>query len=78
MIPTPCMPTGVPAPYLMTADELLRFLRVDEQDLRFPEKFVENARKKYGLRAVQVGRCVYFKLDDVLKYLELQQERNPR
>lgn len=77
LLPVVCFPDGRPVPFLLTRDELLKFLRVDEDELRFPEKRIETMRKN-GLRAVQCGRRVLFKLDDVLRFLQQEQERNPR
>jgi len=56
------MPDGRPAPFLMNTQELAQFLRLD---VRFPADSIERMRR-HGLKAVQVSRHVFFKLDDVL------------
>jgi len=68
------MPNGMPAPFLMTESELAEFLRLD---VRFTRDSIDRMRK-HGLRAIQVSKHVLFKLDDVLDWLCLQQERVPR
>ena len=73
---TPYMPDGTPAPYLMTQDDLLKFLRVD--NVKFPRATVDRMRRLHGLKAVQVSRNVLFQLPDVLDFLQREQERNPR
>lgn len=73
-IPTPCMPSGSPAPYLMTADELAQFMRLD---VKFPRDTIERMRKEHGLRAVRVSTHVLYQLSDVLDFLREEQERNP-
>jgi hypothetical protein len=70
-----CMPSGKPAPYLMTHEELVEFLRIQ---VKFPRAAVERMRKVLGLKAVQVSRRVLFRLPDVLDFIEKSQERNPR
>ena len=69
------MPDGRPAPYLMTLDELIEFLRIES---RFPGQTVRYYREKYGLKAIQIGKYVRFRLTDVLHFLDKEQERNPR
>jgi len=57
-IPPPFMPDGRPAPFLMTPDELVEFLRLDH--LKFPLAVVNRMRKRARpLHAVQVGRKVF-------------------
>lgn len=74
----PCMPDGTPAPYLLTQDEAIRFLRLDECGVRFPAESFRNLRNKYHLQAVQVGKGVRFPLPELLNVLERMQQENPR
>jgi len=70
----PCMPDGRPAPFLMNAQELAQFLRLN---VRSPGDSIERMRR-HGLKAVQVSRHVLFRLEDVLDWLHIQQDRVPR
>lgn len=40
----------------------------------FPKKTIQRYRR-LGLRTVRIGRRVWFRLDDVLRFLDQQQER---
>lgn len=61
-----------PAPFLMSRDEAIRFLRLNESKTRFPAKAIQRYRHM-GLRTVRVGRCAWYRLDDVLRFLDGQQ-----
>ena len=73
-LPPVFMPGGRPAPYLMTQDDLVEFLRLE---VRFPRDSIDRMRT-HGLQACQVGRRVLFRLTDVLEFLDREQRRNPR
>lgn len=66
--------TTRPAPFLMRQDEVAAFFRLHETNTKFPEKTIQRYRRM-GLRTVRVGRRVWFRLDDVLRFLDEQQER---
>ncbi len=66
--------TTQPAPFLMRADEVAAFFRLHESKTKFPEKTIQRYRR-IGLRTVRVGRRVWFRLDDVLRFLDDQQDR---
>lgn len=63
-----------PCPFLMSLDDVTAFFRLAESRTRFPRKTIERYRA-LGLRTVRVGRRVWFRLDDVLRFLDEQQER---
>ena len=63
-----------PAPFLLSRDEVIRFLRLNDSRTRFPAKAIQRYRGM-GLRTVRVGRCVWYRLDDVLRFLDAQQTR---
>jgi len=71
----PYMPDGRPAPHVLTADEAAEFLRLDGGN---PAETLRYYRETAGLRAVQLGRRVRFRLTDLLRFLDDQQARNPR
>lgn len=61
------MPDGKPAPYVLTAEDVCAFLRLDGT----PSRQRLDAIRAAGLRGRRVGAGVRFILPDVLKYLEL-------
>ncbi len=66
--------TTQPVPFLMRADEVAAFFRLHESKTKFPEKTIQRYRRM-GLRTVRVGRRVWFRLDDVLRFLDERQDR---
>ena len=70
----PYMPDGRPVPLFLTLEELILLLRIR---VRFPEKTIERMRHR-GLKGVQVSKRVLFRLDNVLEFMDMEQERNPR
>ncbi|MEQ9095395.1 MAG: hypothetical protein RIE32_03945 [Phycisphaerales bacterium] len=58
----------------MGFDDLIDFLRL--HDIAHPRASIYRYRK-LGLRSVRVGRRVWFRLDDVLAFLEAQQQALP-
>lgn len=67
-----------PVPFLMTEADLIRFLRLDETGVGRPGETLTYYRKKSLLKATQVGRCLRYRLPDVLEFLENAKELNPR
>lgn len=67
-----------PVPFLMTESELIRFLRLDETGVQNPSETLWRYRKQGSLKATRVGRCLRYRLPDVLAFLETAQELNPR
>ncbi len=63
-----------PAPFLMNRDEMAAFFRLQDSRTKFPEKTLQRYRRM-GLKTVRVGRRVFFRLDDVLRFLDQQQDR---
>ncbi len=74
-IPPVYLPDGRPAPFLMTLEELVDFLRLN---VNHPRDTVDRMRRVHGLRSVQVSKRVLYQLPDVLDFLQQEQERNPR
>jgi hypothetical protein len=64
----------MPAPFLMSRDEAIRFFRLYHSGTRFPAKAIARYRGM-GLATVRVGRCVWYRLDDALRFLDAQQAR---
>jgi hypothetical protein len=56
------MPSGRPAPYLMTQDEVLELLRIDA---RQPNQAINRIRREGHLPAIRVGKRNLFRSSDV-------------
>lgn len=69
--------TARPAPFLMSRDDLTDMLRLNDSKTKFPSKTIQRCRK-LGLRSTRIGRRVWFRLDDVLRFLDQQQDRLAR
>ena len=63
-----------PCPWIMTADEVVRFCRIDSER---PDKVVERLREK-GLRGVKIGQHVRFIRDEVIRFLKQLAIDDPR
>lgn len=63
-----------PAPFLLSRDDLTDLLRLHDSKTKFPSKTIQRYRK-LGLPSIRVGRRVWFRLDDVLGFLDRQQKR---
>ena len=76
------MPDGkggyMPAPEIMSEAEVIRFLRLDESGAKHPKETLRRYRKKFGLKAVQLGKSVRFPLQEVCVFIKLLSEKNPR
>jgi len=67
-----------PAPFLMNRDDVIRFFRLhDGKGTKCPAKTIQRYRK-IRLRTARVGLRVFFRLDDVPRFLDAQQERGWR
>lgn len=72
------MPDRQPAPFFLTKDEAIQLLRLDESGARFTSDSFDRIRERYGLRGVQLGKTVRFRLPDVLAVAEKIMESTPR
>lgn len=69
------MPNGKPAPYAMTAQQVMELWQVESAN---PEKTLDYYRGKGLLRGVQLSRSVRFLLPDVVQFMQEQREAVPR
>ena len=67
-----------PCPELLTKDEAIRFLRLDNINTEIPSNTLRYYRKKGLLRATQVGKCIRYRRIELEKLLERLTEANPR
>ena len=66
------MPNGTPAPEVMTQQEAIHFLRLDEADLKNPATTLQYYRDKGILRGTKIGKTIRYTKEDLLDFL-----RNP-
>ena len=67
-----------PTPDLLTLTEAIRYLRIDQQNIKFPDQTLLRYRKLFGLKAVQIGRSVLFPRKEIERFVIQQIEQNPR
>lgn len=67
-----------PCPELLTENEAIRYLRLDEIDIDDPASTLRYYRKKGILRATQVGKCIRYRRIELDRLLEKLTEVNPR
>ena len=65
-------PDGKPCPPVLTQDEVIQLLRLDTLNVRFPEQTLRRYRDQ-GLKAIQLSKGVFFRLESVLGWLEQQE-----
>lgn len=70
--------TGSPVPPVLTRDEAVRLLRLDQVNIKHPKRTLDYYRNRGLLRAVQMSKEVMFPLSDLLDFVERQREANPR
>ena len=73
----PGNPPG-PCPELLTDEEAIRYLRLDETGIDDPSRTLRYYREKGLLRATQVGRRVRYRRVELDRLLERLTEVNPR
>ena len=69
------MPDGAPAPEVMTQEEAIRFLRLDEADLKNPASTLQYYRDKGDLKGIRIGKSIRYTKEDLLNFLRIQSEK---
>lgn len=64
-----------PAPYLLTGEDAIRFLRLGGAD---PQRTLQRYRSSGRLKAVQVGKQLRYTLPDLVAFIERTRQTNPR
>ena len=77
---TPILPGDPPqpCPELLTEEEAIRYLRLDEIGIDDPAGTLRYYRKKGLLRATQVGKCIRYRRIELERCLGKLTEVNPR
>ena len=64
-------------PELLTAEEAVRYLRLDDAGGKNPERSLAYYRREWGLRATQIGRKLRYRRCELDRLLERLTEENP-
>jgi hypothetical protein len=66
------MPSGKPVPLVLTEDELISLLRLDETGSKDPRLTIRFYRKKGLLKGIRIGKTIRYTQTEVLNFLEKQ------
>jgi hypothetical protein len=69
------MPNGQPVPEVLTEEDLIKLLRLDEDGTDKSANTLRYYREKNLLRATQIGKKLRYIKQEVLNFLALQTER---
>jgi len=70
----PFLPSGRPAPAVLTADEVIELLRLDGEH---PERTLKFYRDEGQLQGIRIGRHVRYPLAEVMRFLDEKTEHRP-
>jgi hypothetical protein len=68
----------VPCPSLLTEEEAIRYLRLDDVAIKDAANTLKYYRKKGLLCATQVGKCIRYRKVELERFLDKLTETNPR
>ena len=69
-IPTVYMPDGSPAPYVLTTEETIKFLRIDTNGTKHPQTTLQHYQKEGLLCPVTIGKCRKYPLPELIRFIE--------
>lgn len=67
-----------PCPELLTDEEAIRYLRLDQVNIADPGSTLRYYRMRGILRATQVGKCIRYRRIELDRLLDKLTETNPR
>jgi len=68
----PCyMPDGTPVPELLSEEEAIRFLRLDEDGPKTPQQTLLYYRQRGLLRGTRIGKRLRYLRKELLKFLDI-------
>lgn len=70
LMTTAYMPDGLPAPYVMTAQEAVRFLRLDTNGTSHPEATLQHYINEGLLVPITIGKCRKYPLPELLRFMD--------
>lgn len=62
---------------LLTRDETIRYLRLDQAGVKDPSRSLDYYRKAGLIPGVRLGRCIFFRKRELDRFIETQMERIP-
>ena len=74
-----CVRPAQPCPEILTSDEAVRFLRLDETEAKDPKRTLDRYRREGRLKGIRIGQSIRYKLDDVRQFVnQLPKVPNPQ
>lgn len=70
LVSTAFMPDGTSAPYVLTADEAVRFLRLDTNGTKNPKAALDYYQKEGLLNPITIGKCRKYPLPELLRFID--------
>ena len=71
------MPDHSPAPYVLTSEEAIKFLRIDTNGSKHPETTLEHYQQQGLLFPITIGKCRKYPLPELIRFIErLSQQKN--
>ena len=64
------MPDGTPAPYVLTAQEAVRFLRIDTNGTKHPDATLQHYQNEGLLNPITIGKGRKYPLPELLRFIE--------
>jgi len=64
------MPDGSPAPFVMNAEDAIKFLRIDTNGTKDPEATLQYYINEGLLKPVTIGKCRKYPLPELLQFIE--------
>lgn len=64
------MPDGSPAPFVMTAEEAIKFLRIDTNGTNHPEATLQHYINEGLLKPITIGKCRKYALYELLSFID--------
>lgn len=68
---------AMPCPLILTAEEAARYLRLDETEVKDPERSLKYYRQEWGLRGTRIGRNIRYRWMELEALLDRLTEQNP-
>jgi len=72
------MPGGTPAPEVMTQQEAIHFLRLDEADLKNPATTLQYYRDQGELTGTRIGKTIRYTREELLHFLRNQTRKQDK
>jgi hypothetical protein len=71
-IGTNYFPDGTPVPDVLTEEEAIKFLRLDEGETKHPEASLEYYRLKGLLKPTRIGKSLRYLKSELFNFIETQ------